>query len=467
MVLVPVVAVGAALVAAVTVGLGDRPARLVAGPNRFVNADRPGIDAHNSPAVATHPTRPEVLVVADRIDTPRFSCSVSVSNNAGLTWRTLTVPLPPGAPNCHGPDVGFDGNGDLLLLTTATGGRFNQPVGVWLQRIVDPAGLGSPQAVAVPVAGSEAFHARLAVAGERVFVTWVQAQPGAAEVPLGFPPRPNPVLLARSDDGGRTFSAPARVGEDDRRAIRPTITVGAGDEVVVTALDLGDDVLDYQAEHQGQGGEPSDERWRIVAWVSEDGGSRFGPASVVADGLVPPERIIVNLAPGPSVARDATTGRLYVAWDAGRGDGREVFLAHSDDGGRMWSASIAIVPRPRAQFLPALAVAPDGRVDVVFYDRSADPADVMAEVVLASSWDAGATFVVETISDVAFDSHIGFGSAQGIPQLGSQLAVSSREDRVLAFWADTRQGSVATNIQDLATTTVEVVPATGPRLPLR
>ncbi|CAN5665152.1 hypothetical protein BH20ACT1_BH20ACT1_09620 [soil metagenome] len=45
--------------------------------NSFVNANRPGLDAHNSPAVVAHPDRPEVLVVADRIDTPRFSCSVS------------------------------------------------------------------------------------------------------------------------------------------------------------------------------------------------------------------------------------------------------------------------------------------------------------------------------------------------------------------------------------------------------
>ncbi len=444
-------------------GLADRPARLVAGSNHFVNADRPGIDAHNSPAVAAHPTRPEVLAVADRIDTPRFSCSVSLSTNAGLTWRVLDLPLPAGAPNCHGPDVGFDGNGDLLVLTTATGGRFNQPVGVWLQRIVDPAGGASVEEPALGVAGSEAFHARLAVAGQRVLVTWVQARPGAAEMPLGFPPPPNPVLLVHSDDGGRSFSAPVQVSEDARRVIRPTVTFGPGDEVVVVALDLGADDLDYQAEHQGQGGEPSDEPWRIVAWVSGDAGRRFGPASVVAEGLVPPRRLIVNLAPGPSVARDPSTGTLYATWDAGRGDGRDVFLARSDDGGVVWSPAIPIEPRPRGQFLPAVAVAPDGRVDVVFYDRSADPGDVLTEVVMASSWDGGTTFVAETISDAVFDSRIGFGSAQGLPLLGSQLAVLAREDHAHAFWADTRQGSVDTNIQDLATTTVEVVPAAGPR----
>jgi hypothetical protein len=73
-VVVGVVVVGAVLVG---VGLQDRRVALSPGPNSFVNADRPGLDAHNSPAVVAHPDRPEVLVVADRIDTPRFSCSVS------------------------------------------------------------------------------------------------------------------------------------------------------------------------------------------------------------------------------------------------------------------------------------------------------------------------------------------------------------------------------------------------------
>ncbi|MDQ3354776.1 MAG: glycoside hydrolase, partial [Actinomycetota bacterium] len=462
-VVVGVVVVGAVLVG---VGLQDRRVALSPGPNSFVNADRPGLDAHNSPAVVAHPDRPEVLVVADRIDTPRFSCSVSISTNAGLTWRALPLPLPPGAPNCHGPDVAFDGSGDLLVLFGATGGRFNQPVGVWLQRITDPAGRGTPEGEAVPVAGGEAFHSRLVAAGDRVLVTWVQAQASAAEVPLGFPAPPNPVLVARSEDGGRTFSAPVQVSEDDRLVIQPTVILGPGGEVVVGALDLGEDRLDYQAEHQGQGGAPSDEPWRVVTWTSRDGGSRFEPAAVVADGLVAPRRIIVNLGPSPSFALDPERNRVYASWDAGRGDERDVFLAHSDDGGTTWSRPEPVSPRPSAQFLPAVGVAPGGRVDVVFYDRSGDPGDVMAEVVVASSWDGGASFVTSTVSDVAFDSSIGFGSAQGIPLLGSQLAVLSLDDRLHAFWADTSRGSTATNIQDLATAEVEVLPAAGPRWPL-
>lgn len=456
------VAVAVTGVALVVLGVSPRPAALDPGATVVVNTDRPGIDAHNSPAVAVHPRRPEVMVAADRIDTPRFSCSIWRSTNAGVTWDPLHLPLAPGQANCHGPDVAFTGGGDLLVLTTATGGRFNQPVGVRLQRFQEGRAEGPP----VPVAGPEAFHARLATDGERVLVSWVQAQPAAAEVPLGLPPPPNPILLARSDDGGRSFATPIQVSEDQRLVIQPTVLAGPGDRVVVGALDLGADRFDYEAHHGGQGGPPSDEPWRVVSWTSEDPGATFGPAAVVADGLVPPTRLIVNLGPTPGFAHHAGSGRVYAVWDAGRDDARDVYLAHSDDAGTTWSAARRILPRPGAQNLPAVAVAPDGRVDVVFYDRSSDPDDVMAEVTLASSWDGGASFSSTTVSDTAFDPRIGFASAQDLPQLGSQLAVVARDDRALAFWADTTRGSVATNLQDLAMATVEVTPEAGPRWPL-
>lgn len=438
-------------------GLRATPAALHAGSPGFVNADRPGLNAHNSPAVAASGS---TIALADRIDTPRFSCSVSLSTTAGVTWKPLSLPLPADAPNCHQPDVAFDPDGHLVVLYTATGGRFNQPVGVWLQRFDGEA----PAGPAVRVAPAEAFHARLALDGTRIWVTWVQAD-GAGDKPLGFAPGPNFVLLARSDDGGRTFGPPVRVSEPSRRAVQPTPVV-VGDRLVVGALDLADDTLDYEATHGGQGGPPPDGPWRVVAWSSTDGGATFGPAVAVADNLVIPQRIIVNLAPAPSFAADpAHRGRVYASWDAGRGDGRDVFLARSDDGGATWSAPVAVAPRPRGQFLPAVGVAPDGRVDVVFYDRSADPADVMAQVTLASSTDGGRTFRTAKVSDAPFDTRIGFGSLQGIPLLGSQLAVLSQPGRTVGFWSDTGRGSVDTNVQDLATAAVDVA-AGGGRRPL-
>ena len=452
---------GVVLLAAAVLGLGglvlfvlgvqSGPAQLRPGVPDFVNADRPSINAHNSPSVAVDPSQPATVALANRIDTPRFSCSVSLSTNGGASWRPLTLPLPADAPNCHQPDVAYGAGGKLLVLFTATGGRFNQPVGVWLQRFSGESADGPP----VRVAPAEAFHARMAVEGANVWVTWVQVD-GAAEKPLGFGTTPAPLRLTRSTDGGATFAPPVTVS-DGRRVVQPSPVPIGGGRLAVGALDLAGDLDDYEARHGGQGGPPSDAGWRVVTWTSVDGGATFGPPVTVADELVPPARIIVNLAPAPSFVGDPSRdGRLYAAWDAGRGDARDVFLSRSDDAGTTWSAPVAVAPRPRAQFLPAVGVSPEGRVDVVFYDRAEDPDDVRAHVTMASSTDAGRTFRTATVSDAPFDTRIGFGSLQGIPLLGSRLAVHSGTDRTLAFWSDTSRGTIDDNVQDLAAVGVDV-----------
>ena len=375
-----------------------------------------------------------------------------MSTNGGDSWRPLTLPLPVEVPNCHQPDVAYGPGGKLLVLYTATGGRFNQPIGVWLQRFAGETAEGPP----IRVASGEAFHARMAVEGSNVWVTWVQAD-GAAEKPLGFGTTPALLRLARSTDGGATFPFPVTVS-DGRRVVQPSpVSIGGG-RLVVGALDLAGDFDDYEARHGGQGGPPSEERWRVVTWTSVDGGATFGPPVTVADDLVPPARIIVNLAPAPSFAADPSQdGRLYAAWDAGRGDGRDVFLSRSDDAGATWSAAggggaqaAGPVP-PRGGRLARRS----GRRRVLRPERRsrgrAGPGHHGGRPPTPA-----APSPPPPISDAPFDTRIGFGSLQGIPVLGSRLAVHSGTDRTLAFWSDTSRGTIDTNVQDLAAVGVDV-----------
>lgn len=452
-------AAGLGLLALLAVGLGfrGRAGEVRATAHGVVNDDRPHtLDAHTSPATAADPARPEVILVADRIDTPRSSCSLALSTNGGVNWRPVELPLPPGAPNCFWPDVAWTSGGEALVLFSATGGANNQPVGTWLQRLRDGAATGP----AVAVTGAHAFHPRVAAHGQQVVVTWVQAGPATTARPIGFAPEPNPLMAAASADGGRSFSPAVAVGDPALRLVVPDVVVGPRGSVVVSALDLGADEADYSALHEARGGPAPEGTWRVLTWTSADGGGRFADAAVVAEVEIP-QRINVDLgSPRPGLARDGRDGRLYATWESGRGSRRQVYLSWSDDTGASWSPARLVADRRGTQTLPAVDVAPDGRVDVVFYDRSVDPEDVRTEVAQASSWDEGRSFTVTTVSARRFDSRIGWGSFQDLAVQGTQIAVLSGERGSVALWSDASRATRDDNRLDLA---VALVSTEAPR----
>ena len=110
-----------------------------------------------------------------------------------------------------------------------------------------------------------------------------------------------------------------------------------------------------------------------------------------------------------------------------------------------------------AQYLPKLAVAPDGRLDVLYYDRRADPREPpqpgLAAVLLRPRRVVHAAV---KLSSGPSDSRIGFGAKEGLPDLGSRLALVSSDRAALGLWTDTRAGIPETQKQDLAAAAVAV-----------
>lgn len=445
-------ALAVAGIAAVGFGLVERPSGLrAAGASEFVH-EPSGSRAHNTPSVAADPRSPSTIVVANRVDAPALGCAAAVSTTGGASWDPLELSPRLAAENCFWPRVAFLPDSTLLVLYTELGGPLLLPVDVWLQRYQGLRPAGPP----LRVAGDLAYWARMATTGNRVWLTWVQAGPATADNQLGLEPGENPVMVARSEDFGRTFGPPVAVGEPDRRVIQPSIVVGDAGLVVVGGLDLGDDVANYSAAHDGQTPPDPALRWRVVTWASTDDGQTFGPASIVTDDVVVPQLILADLGPTPGFAAEPGTGRVYATWDGGRGDGRDVFLSWSDDAGRSWSDPARVGPTAGSQLLPAVAAGRDGRVDLAFYDRSRDPQDVLQAVVVATSTDGGRTFRTSPVSDAATDSRVGLGAQQGVPVQGDNLALLSREDDVMALWADTGRGSRLEPVQDLAVGVVDL-----------
>ena len=435
----------------------DTPATArTVGRNAPVNAgaSQPtDIRSNNSPTLVRNPTNNGNLVITNRVDTPRFGCSQHVSFDGGVKWADTPVPLPKGEEaKCFGPDAAFAADGTLYVSFVTLKGRGNIPNAGWVVRSADG---GRTFSKPVRTLGHLAFQVRIAVDpkdSRRVYLTWLQ---GSDVGFLKFAKPGNPIRAARSDDGGATWGSPTRVSSPARgRSIAATPTVGSDSKLYVLYLDLRGDQLDYEGAHRGEGGPPYPGPFSLVLARSVDKG-RTWAESVVDDHIVPIDRFVVLFPPFPSIAV-APDGRVYAAFhDARLGDPDVLVwsLAKGSDG---WGPATRVNDTPTrdgtSQYLPQLAVAPNGRLDVAYYDRRSDrDRDVMNHVSLQSSFDEGEIFVPALrLSSQPFSSRVGFGSKNDLPTLGSRLALVSTDDRALAVWTDTRAGNVATNKQDLA-----------------
>lgn len=425
------------------------------GPNAPVNSGAPDpadISANNSPTVARSPTNPRNLVVANRIDSPRYSCGLHVSSNAGATWSQTPVPAPAGERICYAPDVAFGRDGTLYMSFVTLRGAGNVPNAVWLVRSTDS---GKTFSKPRKVHGRLAFQVRLVAdprERRRLYMTWVQ---GSDVGVYSFGKTGNPIQTMRSDDGGSTWGRPEQTNSAvDARALAPTSAIGPEGNLYVLYLDLGNDRLDYEGAHRGRGGPPYGGRWKLVMARSQDRG-RTWTHSNVDERVVPTERIIPFVPPFPSLTVDGDSGRLYVAYEDARLGDADVWVWSLARDGERWQGPTRVndtQQRDRtSQYRPKLDVAPDGRLDVLYYDRRADRRDVMNEVSLQSSFDDGESFTNRLLlSNKPFSSRVGFGFERDLPDIGSRLGLESTGRRALAVWTDTRAGTTETKKQDIA-----------------
>ncbi|MEO6121691.1 MAG: hypothetical protein ABIW46_04455 [Acidimicrobiales bacterium] len=446
------VAAGLGLVAlvAVVASSGGKARTIQVGQNRFVNP--PGlIDGNNSPSVARNPTRPANVVVSHRVDVPRFSAAIHWSNNSGTTWAPTALPLPPGRDRPFGPDLAFGPDGTLYVTYVNLEGTGNRPQSLWLSSSTDGGRTLSPP---VEVAGRLSFQAKVAVDQQgTVFVTWLAVKDVA---PLAIVDGDNPVVVARSTDGGRTFSAPVRASDPARRrvgAASPTID-GEGN-LVLLYEDFKGDRLDFE----NLDGPVFDEPFTLVVTRSSDHGQSFDAGVEVDTDVLPLSRFLIFLPEFPSMAAGPGDD-LYVSWADGRNGDNDVFLRRSGDGGRTWGPVRRVNDNPRgdatSQYMPRVDVSPDGRVDVLYLDRRQDPSNVMTNAYLATSDDDGESFESFVVSSQSFDSRVGFSANPRLePDFGSRLGLASTDDQALAVWTDTRFGTEDTGRQDVASARID------------
>lgn len=421
--------------------------------------------ASNSPMLAVDPTEPRFVVMANRIDADDFSCALQVSGDGGQNFVPANpVPtLPEGAEKCYGPEVAFDKDGVLYYLFVALQGIGNQPMGVFLTTSTDRSGTFSEP---LQLLGPRNFGVRMAIdraagSGGRMHLVWLAANtdPGLNSLPTP----PNPIMSAYSDDGGHTLSTPVQVSDPNRQfVVAPALTLGPDHRVHVAYYDLGRDQRDYH----GLEGPTWEEPWSVVVAASADGGRTFGAGSLVDDNVMPTERVLLIFTmPPPTLAAD-DRGRLFVAWHDARNTDSDVFLRRSVDGGRTWAGAQRLnddaVGNGKDQYQPRLAVAPNGRLDAIFYDRREDPGNTGYDVFYTFSTDGGRTFSANTKVTTRRSSARGpryLQSPPGVFEYGSRMGLLATNDGAVAAWTDGRNATSAT-YQDVFTAVVRLAKAT-------
>lgn len=427
--------------------------------------------ANNSPMLAAHPDDDDRLALAARRDGPDFSCTLHVSGDGGRGWMPVNpiAELPDGAEKCYAPEVAFGPDGALHYQFVGLHGKGNSPMGVYLTSAPH---WGAPFSPPLQVLGERNYMVRMAIdpaIGEqgRIHLVWLAA--GEAPSLGSLPAPPNPIMSAYSDDGGRTFSTPVQVSDADRPlAVAPALSIGPERRVHVLYYDLGDDTRDYR----GLEGPTWSGRWSLVLASSEDGGGSFSRGVEVDSELLPPERVmLIFTMPAASMIADGH-GNLYIAWTDARNGDWDVLTRRSSDHGRTWEAPQRLnddaLGNGRHQYLPRLAIAPDGRIDAIFYDRRHDPLNIHNHVMATFSEDGGRTFrrnrrITAEPSDSTIGPRYAVPSAAGLVEFGSRLALHAGRTETVAAWTDTRNTPGSGPGQDIFATRITHA---NPGLPL-
>lgn len=459
---------GIALALVVSVGPLARPAPGAPPPEVRPEVPVTGFDerlqlAHNSPLLVVDPDEERFVVLASRLDNPDFGCALQLSGDGGRTWLPVNpVPaLPDGADKCYAPEAAFGPDGTLYYLFIALAGNGNSPSGTYLVTSKDR---GRTFSEPRRVLGSERYMVRMALdrsAGDRgrIHLVWLQA---GADPPLGgLAAVANPIMYAHSDDGGATFSEPVQVSDPARRrVVAPALALGPEGSIHVLHYDLQDDARDYQ----GLEGPTWEGTWSLVLATSTDGGATW--ASTEVDGeLVPPERVMLIYTMPPAALAVDGRSRIFVAWHDARAGDWDVFLRRSTDGGRTWEGLRRLNDDPagngRHQYMPRLSTTAEGRLDAIFYDRRADPANMRYDVFLTSSSDGGRSFrpnlrLTSETSSSQIGTRYPIPSATGLVEFGSRIALFSLPTKTLAAWTDTRLQEEGNYSQDIFATEVDL-----------
>jgi len=154
-------------------------------------------------------------------------------------------------------------------------------------------------------------------------------------------------------------------------------------------------------------------------------------------GLLGQAWVDVDISNGPG------EGNVYVAAAVGRftgGDAGDVMFARSTDGGVTFEPPVKInsdASTDNIQWFGTMAVAPNGRIDIVWLDTRDNPGTFMSRLYYSFSEDQGTTWSDNMAISDAFDPSLGYPQQN---KMGDYFDIKSDNDFAHVAWCGTFTG---------------------------
>ena len=245
----------------------------------------------------------------------------------------------------------------------------------------------------------------------------------------------SPIDAAFSDDDGVSWTGPVVLSDSGHQFDQDAHpSVGPDGTVYVTWINSPN--------------ENSLKNNQAMIAKSTDGGRHWSANQVVSPIVSPTAGLLANSSyrvfADVNSAVDQRSGLVVVAYTDEATGPSQVYSVHNLAAGDLshWSAPQPVKPNGQEEFFPWMSAAPGGRVDLVFYDRSCDPAgDKLDCVTLASTRDSGGTWSSASLLRQGFDGDrystcTAFADPQacGRKFLGDYIAVASNDSTPQALW---------------------------------
>jgi hypothetical protein len=207
------------------------------------------------------------------------------------------------------------------------------------------------------------------------------------------------IRMAKSTDGGQSFSSPTTVETINRTDSFPNSAFRV-DSLPAAAVDPADGTL-------------------YVAWTDLH---KTKPADTC-----PPD----SAAPQDQIC-----------------DG-DILLTRSTDGGQSWSDPIRVNQDPigngKDQFQPQLAVTPGGQLDMMWFDRRNDPQDYYIDTYFGRSNDKGAHWHEVRVTKSMWDPAINPPLSTSGQFIGDYQGIAATDCAAFPFWQDTTLANLPTS----------------------